>query len=107
MPEKREQQNGGPIIPGCPVKRPAPPADLEPREKVIWRDLARCMQLSRPLLPDQRIAFVELLTAKLNGRGEIGDGALYQICRELQRELLIPPLETHHGRALGAGKYSR
>jgi hypothetical protein len=64
------------------------------------------MQLSRPLLPDQRIAFVELLAAKLNGHREIGDGALYQILRELQRELLIPPLEDHHsGRIRGAGKY--
>ena len=38
MPKKREQ-NGGPIIPGS-TKRPPPPTDLEPREKVIWRDLA-------------------------------------------------------------------
>jgi hypothetical protein len=41
MPEKREQQNGGPTIPGRPVKRPPPPADLEPREKVVWRDLTK------------------------------------------------------------------
>jgi hypothetical protein len=54
------------------------------------------MQLSRPLLPDQRIAFVELLTSKLNGhRGEIGDGVLYQICRQLQRELFDPPTLTN------------
>jgi hypothetical protein len=42
MPEKSEQ-NGGPVIPGRPVKRPPPPADLEPREKVIWRDLAKSL----------------------------------------------------------------
>jgi hypothetical protein len=52
------------------------------------------MALARPLAPDQRTAFVELLITKLNGRREIGDGALYQLCRELQRELLIPPLGT-------------
>jgi hypothetical protein len=33
------------------------------------------------LTPDQRIAFVEMLTAKLNGHHEIGDGMLYQLCR--------------------------
>lgn len=65
------------------------------------------MALSRPLSPDQRIAFVELLAAKLNGRREIGDGTLYQLCRDLQRELFSPPLETHHGAARGAGKYGR
>jgi hypothetical protein len=52
------------------------------------------MQLVRPLLPDQRTAFVELLAAKLNGCREIGDGTLYQVCRDLQRELFSPPLET-------------
>jgi hypothetical protein len=51
------------------------------------------MQLSRPLLPDQRTTFGELLAAKLNGRPEIGDGTLYQLCRELQRELFDPPLD--------------
>jgi hypothetical protein len=62
------------------------------------------MQLARPLLPDQRTAFLELLITKLNGRCEIGDGTLYQVCRDLQRELFSPPLETepHH-----VGKYGR
>jgi hypothetical protein len=31
------------------------------------------------------VAFVELLVARLNGHREIGDGALYRLCRELQR----------------------
>jgi hypothetical protein len=62
------------------------------------------MQLARPLSPDQRTAFVELLVAKLNGHREIGDGALYQVCRDLQRELFSPPLETHHHHV---GKYAR
>jgi hypothetical protein len=54
------------------------------------------MQLSRPLLPDQRIAFVELLTAKLNGQHEIGDGELHRLCRDLIKEhrLFDPPLST-------------
>jgi hypothetical protein len=63
------------------------------------------MQLSRPLLPAQRTAFVELLAAKLNGHREIGDGLLYQICRDLQRELFSPPLEADERHRVG--KYGR
>jgi hypothetical protein len=40
-------------------------------------------------------------------RREIGDDQLYQHCRDLQRDLLDPPLESHHGRVAGVGKYSR
>jgi hypothetical protein len=53
--------------------------------------LTTIMQLSRPLQPAQRVAFFEMLVAKLNGRGEIGDGQLFQICRELQRQYFSPP----------------
>jgi hypothetical protein len=64
------------------------------------------MQLSRPLLPHQRIKFVELLATKLDGHGEIGDGELHRICRQLQRELFDPPDtgvgQPHHGRKLVA-----
>jgi hypothetical protein len=59
------------------------------------------MQLSRPLRPDQRTVFVELLIAKLNGRREIGDGTLYQLCRELQRQLFSPPLDGRAGERHG------
>jgi hypothetical protein len=52
------------------------------------------------------LAFARLL-AKLNGQRELGDGALYRLCRELQRELFDPPLQSHHGRVAGVGKYSR
>jgi hypothetical protein len=48
------------------------------------------MQLARPLAPHQRTAFLELLVSKLSGR-EIGDGTLYRLCRELQREYFSPP----------------
>jgi hypothetical protein len=44
--------------------------------------LTTIMQLSRPLLPDQRVTFVELLATRLNGHREIGDSALYQLCRD-------------------------
>jgi hypothetical protein len=49
------------------------------------------MQLTRPLTPHQRTAFLEMLAAKLNGRREIGDGSLYQLLRELQRQHFSPP----------------
>ena len=46
--------------------------------------ISAIMALSRPLSPDQRSRFLELLAGKLNGRREIGDGQLYQLCRELR-----------------------
>jgi hypothetical protein len=49
------------------------------------------MQLCRPLASDQRATFLEMIATKLNGHREIGDGALYQLCRELQRKLFDPP----------------
>jgi hypothetical protein len=67
------------------------------------------MQLARPLLPQQRTAFLDMIAAKLNGQRELGDGALYRLCRELLREheLFDPPLESHpgSGRQPGRGKY--
>jgi hypothetical protein len=55
--------------------------------------LAAVMDLVRPLLPHQRTAFLEMLAAELNGRcEEIGDGRLYQLCRELQRRHFDPPI---------------
>ena len=59
------------------------------------------MQLARPLLPNQRTAFLEMLATKLRGRTDLGDGALYRLCRELQQEVFDPPvLDT-------ASKYRR
>jgi hypothetical protein len=61
------------------------------------------MGLVRPLLPRQRTAFLEMLAAKLNGRHEIGDGTIYLLCRELQREYFAPPtFDRDEG-----GKYDR
>jgi hypothetical protein len=42
-------------------------------------EIATIMQLSRPLLPVQRTAFLEMLAAKLNDRRELGDGQLHRI----------------------------
>jgi hypothetical protein len=41
MPRKRQQGALSPIIPGSNGKRPAPPPELTPREKVVWRDLTK------------------------------------------------------------------
>jgi hypothetical protein len=67
--------------------------------------IASIMALARPLSPDQRTAFLEMLAAKLNGRRELGDGQLYQICRQLQRELFSPPELSTAPRAVT--KYDR
>jgi hypothetical protein len=53
------------------------------------------MQLARPLQPAQRRIFVEMIAARLNGQREIGDGMLYQICRELQRQVLGAPVGVY------------
>jgi len=53
--------------------------------------IAAIMGLVRPLQPHQRSLFLEMLAAKLNSRREIGDGEVYRVCRELQREHFDPP----------------
>jgi hypothetical protein len=71
--------------------------------------LTTIMGLARPLSPSQRTTFLEVLADKLRGRGELGDGELHLICRQLLREhgLFDPPLETepHHHRER-VGKYA-
>ena len=57
--------------------------------------LTTIMQLARPLQPAQRTVFLEMIAAKLNGQRELGDGALYQICRELQRQVLGTPVGVY------------
>lgn len=64
---------------------PAPPLALTDAQ------IAAVMALARPLSPDQRSRFLELLAAKLNGQRELGDGAIYRLCRELQRQYFEPP----------------
>src|SRR5262245_33110671 len=55
------------------------------------------MALARPLTPNQRSAFLEMLATKLDGRGELGDGQIYRACREL----------LHHGGVWQAPMFSR
>jgi hypothetical protein len=65
---------------------PAPPLALTDSQ------ISAIMALARPLSPDQRSRFLELLAAKLNGQRELGDGAIYRLCRDLQRQLFSPPI---------------
>ena len=89
------------------TRAPDPASDQPPQPLALTdAQITTIMAFARPLPPDQRRTFVELLPAKLNGRREIGDGALYQFCRDLQRELLIPPLETEPGHR-SVSKYAR
>jgi hypothetical protein len=55
------------------------------------------MQLTRPLQPEQRVVFFEMLAAKLRGRSDLGDGAIYRLCRDLQREVFDPPVIERTG----------
>jgi hypothetical protein len=45
--------------------------------------LTELMRLSRPLQPQCRIAFMEILSRTLSGRTDIGDGELYRVAREV------------------------
>lgn len=64
-------------VPEQPSHEPAPLALTDSQVTAI-------MQLARPLEPQQRITFFEMVAASLNGRSEIGDGELHRLCRELQ-----------------------
>jgi hypothetical protein len=58
------------------------------------------MSLARPLLP---VAFLEMVAAKLRGRcnGDVGDGVIYRLCRELQREMLVRKKRVSPGHETG------
>jgi len=44
--------------------------------------LGQIFQLTRPLQPQCRDTFLQLLAAELQGRGEVGDGELHRLmCR--------------------------
>jgi hypothetical protein len=80
---------------------------MSPPLKLTDSQITTVMQLSRPILPDQHVAFVELLTAKLNGRREIGDGELHRTVRTIiaDNRWFDPPL-GEHGHVRGVGKYA-
>jgi hypothetical protein len=69
--------------------------------------LTTIFALARPLQPGQRAVFLEMLAAKLNGQRELGDGAIYRLCRELQREYFSPPTFNSDGGGKWNGKAVR
>jgi hypothetical protein len=75
---------------------------LSPILALTDAQITSIMQLTRPLQPDQRVAFFEMLATALRGQTELGDGWLFRTCRDLQRELLdFPDLS----RSSGSSKY--
>jgi hypothetical protein len=50
--------------------------------------MTQIMAACRPLSPIDRARFLQLLAERLNGKREVGDGEVYRLVRELQRELL-------------------
>ena len=53
--------------------------------------LSAVMQACQPLLPADRGAFLQALAHALRGEPEIGDGAVFRACRELQKQFFRPP----------------
>jgi hypothetical protein len=63
-------------------------------------EITMIMQCSRPLQPDDRSRFIELVAAKVRGAKEIGEGEVWRACVEAQRALFSPPIDPPR-----AGKY--
>jgi hypothetical protein len=84
-----------------PATRAPDPASDQPPAPLALTDaqITTIMALARPLLPDQRTAFLEMVAAKLRElcNGDVGDGVIYRLCRELQREFFDPPLSHAPG----------
>ena len=53
--------------------------------KVPISELEAVMAAARPLAVDRRDAFLQAIVGALQGRTETGAGAIYRVCRELQR----------------------
>jgi len=54
------------------------------------------LRAAYPLQPHQRSAFMATLYTLLEGRHSIGDGELYRVLRELQRQHFSPPIINEH-----------
>jgi hypothetical protein len=90
-----------------PLTETRSPDELPQPVRLSDAQITCIMALARPLLPDQRNAFLEMVTAKLaRCNGQVGDGVIYRLCRELQREMLVPLLDEPHHHHRG-GKYGR
>ena len=53
--------------------------------------LSAVYRACKPLLPPDRDAFLCALAHALRSEPEIGDGAVFRACRELQKQFFRPP----------------
>jgi hypothetical protein len=62
--------------------------------------LTAIMKLARPLQPQCRTAFMEILSHILRGRADVGDGELHRVCRQIIRDnhLFEAPADLAGGR---------
>ena len=56
------------------------------------QQLDTVMRAAAPLLPSDRDPFLRALAHALRSEPEIGDGAVFRACRELQKQFLRPPV---------------
>jgi hypothetical protein len=59
-------------------------------------EIAHVMAACRPLAVEQRDAFLLAIAQTLSGLSDHGDGAVYRVCRELQRHFFDPPELPRH-----------
>jgi hypothetical protein len=65
------------------------------------RQLDIVLAAAEPLQRWQRPAFLEAVSLRLRGK-ELGDGLVSRVCRDMQRQFLVPP---DLSRATGTSKY--
>jgi hypothetical protein len=57
--------------------------------------LSALLRASAPLDRDLREPFLLAVARALQGREPLGDGEVFRVIREVQRQFWHPPLETH------------
>jgi hypothetical protein len=67
--------------------------------KLTDTELAIVFDAARPLEVANRDAFLQAVTERLAALPHLGDGLVFQICREVQRDHWEPPvgIEPRHG----------
>ena len=91
-PETRRSTDQSPDLP--------PLALTDAQMSAIWA-------ASHPIAPDRRVDFLTDVVRELAALPMVGDGVLHRIVTAVQRKYFDPPLESHHGRSHGVGKYAR
>jgi hypothetical protein len=79
--------------------------------KLSDEELDAIMRAAAPIDPDQRDQFLQAVYSALAACHEIGPGAVYLVCRSVQKQFFHPPIpdshEGRHGPNRGIGKYAR